>query len=202
MDFDNSTSSASWDYQSILDRALGRWPWLLSSLGGLAQDQLTSTHQPCPACGGDDRYRWLTDEGPGGWYCSHCGGKGYSGGGGSGIDLLMRVRGWTFGKAIREMKLRFDGLPFEPVAQPRQKPSDCAYQPGASELSKFALLDMAGEIRDSELFSPSAAKLRTYSKRWSAYTSANPLAAHSIELEFETCSDYQPASTSPQGIKP
>lgn len=69
-------------------------------------------------------------------------------------------------------------------------------------MSKFALLDMAGEIRDSELFSPSAAKLRTYSKRWSVYASANPLAARSIELELETCSDYEPPNTFPQGAKP
>ena len=64
-------------------------------LGGLTSDQLTNRHQPCPACGGTDRYRWDRDDGPGGWFCNRCGGKDHQGGAGSGLDLLMRVRGWA-----------------------------------------------------------------------------------------------------------
>ena len=93
-----------------LDAADGRWPELLQALGGLAAEQLTDTHQPCPACGGTDRYRWDRDDGPGGWYCSQCGGKGGRGGAGSGIDLLMRVRGWSFTQATSEVE-RHLGLP-------------------------------------------------------------------------------------------
>jgi putative DNA primase/helicase len=80
---------------SILDAAAGRWPQLLMELGGLTAEQLSDKHQPCPACGGTDRYRWDNDDGPGGFYCNRCGGKNHQGGAGSGIDLLMRVRGWS-----------------------------------------------------------------------------------------------------------
>jgi putative DNA primase/helicase len=78
-----------------LDAAAGRWPALLMELGGLTADQLTNRHQPCPACGGTDRYRWDNDDGPGGCFCNRCGGKDHQGGGMSGLDLLMRVRGWS-----------------------------------------------------------------------------------------------------------
>lgn len=74
----------------------GRWPEILQSLGGLSPDQLENRHQPCPACGGADRYRWDNDEGAGGWYCNKCGGRDGQGGGGNGMDLLMRVTGWQF----------------------------------------------------------------------------------------------------------
>jgi putative DNA primase/helicase len=80
---------------SILEQAAGQWPRLLAELGGLSAEQLTDRHQPCPACGGTDRYRWDRDDGPGGCFCNRCGGKDHQGGAMSGIDLLMRVRGWS-----------------------------------------------------------------------------------------------------------
>ena len=76
----------------IQDLTRGRWPDLLQQLGGLSADQLTDTHQPCPLCGGTDRYRFDDKDGSGSWYCNQCGGKRQSGGGGSGMDLLMRVK--------------------------------------------------------------------------------------------------------------
>ena len=82
-----------------VNAAAGRWPALLMELGGLTADQLTNRHQPCPACGGTDRYRWDRDDGPGGWFCNRCGGKDHQGGAGSGLDLLMRVRGWSLADA-------------------------------------------------------------------------------------------------------
>jgi putative DNA primase/helicase len=86
--------------RSVLDAASGRWPELLQSLAHLAPDQLTNKHQPCPACGGTDRYRWDNDGGPGGCYCNRCGGKDGHGGGMSGLDLLMRVTGWDLKQAV------------------------------------------------------------------------------------------------------
>jgi phage/plasmid primase-like uncharacterized protein len=44
-------------------------------LAGLTPDQLTDTHQPCPLCGGEDRYRFDDLNGTGSWYCNQCGGK-------------------------------------------------------------------------------------------------------------------------------
>jgi putative DNA primase/helicase len=87
-----------------LDAADGSWPRLLMELGGLAPEQLTNKHQPCPSCGGEDRYRWDRDDGPGGWFCNGCGGKDHMGGGGNGMDMLMRVKGWEFKDACRRVE--------------------------------------------------------------------------------------------------
>lgn len=86
-----------------LDAALGRWPELLMSLAHLSAEQLTDKHQPCPACDGEDRYRWDRDEAEGGWYCNQCGGKDHRGGAGSGMDLLTRVTGWDFKQATERV---------------------------------------------------------------------------------------------------
>ena len=88
----------------VLLAADGHWPRLLTELAGLSPEQLQDRHQPCPACGGTDRYRWDRDDGPGGWYCNQCGGRERSGGGGSGMDLLLRVTGWDFATAARHLE--------------------------------------------------------------------------------------------------
>ena len=102
---------------SILEAAAGQWPRLLAELGGLTAEQLSDKHQPCPACGGEDRYRWDQDDGPGGCYCNQCGGKDHRGGGMSGIDLLMRVRGWDLKQACAAVE-RHLGLAVERPAPP------------------------------------------------------------------------------------
>ena len=88
----------------VLALADGCWPRLLIELAGLRPDQLQNRHQPCPACGGTDRYRWDRDEGPGGWFCNQCGGRDQRGGGGNGMDLLCRVTGWDFATAARRIE--------------------------------------------------------------------------------------------------
>jgi putative DNA primase/helicase len=93
-----------------LTAADGQWPRLLIELAGLAPEQLENRHQPCPACGGTDRYRWDNDDGPGGWFCNQCGGKDHSGGGGNGLDLLLRLSGWDFQTAVRRVEAHL-GLP-------------------------------------------------------------------------------------------
>ena len=93
---------------TTLERASGHWPELLIALAGLSPEQLTDTHQPCPACGGTDRYRWDRDDGPGGCYCNQCGGKDQAGGGMSGLDLLLRVTGWDLKQAIRRVRSYLD----------------------------------------------------------------------------------------------
>ena len=99
-----------------LAAADGQWPRLLIELAGLNPEHLQNRHQPCPACGGTDRYRWDRDDGPGGWFCNQCGGKDHSGGGGNGMDLLMRMTGWDFSTAARRV-LAHLGLP--PAAAPQ-----------------------------------------------------------------------------------
>ncbi len=90
----------------LMEAASGQWPRLLIELAGLSPEQLQDRHQPCPSCGGTDRYRWDRDDGPGGWFCNQCGGRERSGGGGSGMDLLLRLTGWDFATAARRIEAR------------------------------------------------------------------------------------------------
>ena len=106
---------------STFEQAAGRWPELLQSLAGLTAEQLTDQHQPCPACGGTDRYRWDRDDGPGGCYCNQCGGKDRQGGAMSGLDLLMRCTDWDMKQALRRVEQQL-GLPSD-AAPPRVKPA-------------------------------------------------------------------------------
>ena len=64
---------------NLNEAARGRWPEILASLGGLSDQQLTDDHQPCPLCGGNDRYRFDDKDGSGSWFCNQCGGKHQSG---------------------------------------------------------------------------------------------------------------------------
>jgi putative DNA primase/helicase len=101
-------------------------------LAGLTPEQLTDKHQPCPACGGTDRYRWDRDDGPGGWFCNQCGGKDHMGGAGSGMDLLTRVTGWDFREASRRVEAHL-GLPTlttkTTTAKPKGRPHRIPAEP-------------------------------------------------------------------------
>lgn len=103
---------------TAIDAAAGRWPQLLMELGGLSAEQLTDRHQPCPACGGTDRYRWDRDDGPGGWFCNQCGGKNHRGGAGSGMDLLTRITGWSFTDACRRVEAHLGIVTTPPIPEP------------------------------------------------------------------------------------
>jgi len=106
--------------RDILEAARGRWPEILHALAGLSTDQLTDTHQPCPLCGGNDRYRFDDLDGKGTWFCNKCGGRHQNGGAGTGIDLLLRTTGWDFATAARRIEAQL-GLPPE-VTPSRSRP--------------------------------------------------------------------------------
>jgi len=80
-------------HERLQDRAIGRWRNLLPALG-VAKEFLTGKHGPCPICGGSDRWRFDDKAGRGTFYCTHCGA-------GSGIDLVMKLKGCTFIEAKR-----------------------------------------------------------------------------------------------------
>ena len=100
---------------TITDLTHGRWPDLLAELGGLTADQLTDRHQPCPCCGGSDRYRFDDRDGSGSWFCNQCGGKDKAGGGGTGMDLLMRVTGWQYAEACQRIEQHLGTIPDPPT---------------------------------------------------------------------------------------
>lgn len=76
---------------SLRDRTRGRWFAILTTLG-IDSSFLRNRHGPCPACAGTDRFRWDDRNGDGTFYCNQCGP-------GSGVDLIMRVRGLSFREA-------------------------------------------------------------------------------------------------------
>ena len=117
----------------VMAAAAGQWPRLLIELAGLAPEQLENRHQPCPACGGTDRYRWDRDDGPGGWFCNQCGGRDQRGGGGSGMDLLLRLTGWDFATAARRIEAHLALPAAQAAAFPApvpQKPASTARKAG------------------------------------------------------------------------
>jgi len=78
--------------------ARGRWRGIIQSLG-IDPKFLDGKHHPCPFCGGTNRFRFDDKDGTGSFFCSQCGA-------GSGLDFVMRARGWDFAKAAKEV----DGL--------------------------------------------------------------------------------------------
>ena len=98
----------------ITDVANGHWPAILGALAGLSSDQLTDKHQPCPLCGGKDRYRFDDQDGTGSWFCNQCGGPSEAGGAGSGMDLLLRRTGWTFADAAKRVEQHLGITPQRP----------------------------------------------------------------------------------------
>lgn len=81
--------------------ANGRWPDILAAFG-VDRHALRDEHGPCPACGGNDRFRFDDKNGDGEWYCNQCGGDG-GGGAGDGFMLLQRVCSLDLGDAINEV---------------------------------------------------------------------------------------------------
>ena len=116
----------------VTDAAAGRWRDILGAIGGLSDKQLSDTHQPCPLCGGKDRYRFDDLDGTGSWFCNKCGGKHHSGGGGSGMDLLMRLKNWDFKQAADAVE-RHLGIKASDVTVPK----DDAPTRGAISIWKY-----------------------------------------------------------------
>ena len=70
---------------ALAELCKGRWPDILRSLGLLSSAALAGRDQPCPTCGGHDRFRF-TDKGYGRWFCRGCGM------GGDGLRLVQVVK--------------------------------------------------------------------------------------------------------------
>src|SRR5208337_116915 len=89
-------------------RARGHWPSILQRLGVDAK-VLGGRNQPCPACGGKDRFQFTDKYGDGNYVCRGCGA-------GDGFALLERCLGWKFIEALQAVEAII-GSPREP-AQP------------------------------------------------------------------------------------
>jgi len=95
--------------------AQGQWPSILVALAGLTESQVTNKHQPCPLCGGEDRYRFDDKDGQGTWFCNQCGGPTETGGGGNGMHMLMRHQKWPFAEACKRIEQHLGIRPEPPI---------------------------------------------------------------------------------------
>ncbi len=85
-------------------QACGHWPRILPALGVKV---VKNRHQPCPVCGGTDRFRFDDREGRGTWFCNQCGA-------GDGLKLVEKVFGVSASEAAGKVSALTGSLP--PVA--------------------------------------------------------------------------------------
>ncbi|EEG09540.1 DUF7146 domain-containing protein [Pseudogulbenkiania ferrooxidans] len=101
------------DIRSIRGAAQGRWPFILSSLGIPAEVLNKRRNQPCPACGGRDRFQFI-DKGIGRFVC-----RAIERQGGNGFDLVMHYLNCDFHKALKAVAGTLDIAGMEaPNVQP------------------------------------------------------------------------------------
>jgi len=100
---------------SDAELATGRWPHVLAALG-IPEKVLSGKHQPCPFCGGKDRFRFTDHGGRGSWICNSCCAPGSRDS--DGFGLLMRLHGWNFREAIKQVESVVGSAH---VAAPKQK---------------------------------------------------------------------------------
>lgn len=105
------------DADRVRATANGRWREILPRCG-VPEWALRDQHQPCPGCGGTDRYRFDDQDGAGTFICSRGGGEPAAG---DGFALLQHVHGWRFPDALRAVADALgmgDGDVPEPAARP------------------------------------------------------------------------------------
>ncbi|WP_314141023.1 primase-helicase zinc-binding domain-containing protein [Buttiauxella noackiae] len=78
--------------REVTDNAAGRWPDVLALVGITVPDS-PRKHTACPACGGNDRFRF-DDGGRGSHFCNVCGA-------GDGLDLIRKVNNCDTTEAAR-----------------------------------------------------------------------------------------------------
>ena len=80
----------------ISDLCQHRWSDILSQFG-IEEKVLNKRNQPCPFCGGKDRFRFTDHLGTGAFICNKCGN-------GDGFELLMRFTGMDFKNVATDIR--------------------------------------------------------------------------------------------------
>jgi putative DNA primase/helicase len=99
-----------------IEAARGRWREILPALG-LPPAILNGKQQPCPICGGTDRFQFTDRNGDGDFICRMC----PEGMGGKGLQLLMRFHRWDFARAAKEVDTIIGNLPAKKMEPPPAK---------------------------------------------------------------------------------
>lgn len=101
-----------YNFDQVKRQAKGRWPDILVSLTKMNWDQCRNVHQPCPNCGGKDRYRFDNKDNDGTYLCSHCGA-------GDGWDMLKKLNNWEFKEAVPHVAKYLSITPEPPKEAPK-----------------------------------------------------------------------------------
>lgn len=107
--------------------ARGHWARILPALG---VNVLKNHHQPCPVCGGKDRFRFDDQEGRGTWFCNHCGA-------GDGLTLVSKVLDVNISEAAVRVNNLTGNLP--PVGQEILASTHAEKEAGQKEAALQAL---------------------------------------------------------------
>lgn len=99
--------------QEIKEAARGQWQYILPRVG-IPESSLKNKHQPCPMCGGKDRFRFDDKQGLGTWFCNQCGS-------GDGFTFIMQWQSCHFREAL-ETVARVLGLSDGEVRQTYHTP--------------------------------------------------------------------------------
>lgn len=99
-----------WDHD-LRPAMLGLWGDFISTVTNIDSRVFGGKHQPCPSCGGKDRFRFdnnQQEKGDGGYICSQCGA-------GDGAKLAMLVTGWDFPTLVESVAAYLCRQPVERV---------------------------------------------------------------------------------------
>ncbi len=113
----------------IKHAANGNWKHILSSIGiptGCLKDQ----HQPCPMCGGKDRFRFDDKQGQGTYFCNQCGS-------GDGFGFVMAWQQCSFPDALRAVAGVLGMDTSQPSITPRPTPTPPAKEPETDQMPKL-----------------------------------------------------------------
>lgn len=126
----------------IKQRAHGRWTEILVSLGVDAKI-LNRRNQPCPMCGGTDRFQYTDKFGEGNYHCRGCGA-------GGGFKLLQGVLAWDFGTVLKQLEDCVGALP-APIVHRSGEPDSIQMKKLAKRLWDEARPIAAGDEVDRYL---------------------------------------------------
>jgi putative DNA primase/helicase len=105
----------------IKRRAHGHWTEILRALA-VDEKFLNKRNQPCPLCGGIDRFQYTDKYGEGNYHCRGCGP-------GGGLKLLQGIQGWDFGTILKRIEECVGTM-----APPRSR----SIEPSADTMKKLA----------------------------------------------------------------
>jgi putative DNA primase/helicase len=92
--------------RDIKARAHGQWTSLLKALG-VDSAILNGKNQPCPMCGGTDRFQYTDKFGEGNYHCRSCGA-------GGGLKLAQGVLGIRFGELLERIEQQLGTVQAKP----------------------------------------------------------------------------------------